>query len=31
MMFAMPVWLIVVVSDMNVVIAGLLWEGPTRH
>jgi hypothetical protein len=31
MMFAMPAWLIVAVSDMNVVIAGLLWEGPPRH
>jgi hypothetical protein len=31
MMFAMPAWLIIAVSDMNVIIAELLWEGPPRH
>ena len=30
MMLAMPAWPIVVVLDTNVVIAGLLWEGPPR-
>jgi putative PIN family toxin of toxin-antitoxin system len=30
MMLAMPAWPIVAVLDTNVVIAGLLWEGPPR-
>ena len=30
MMFAMPAWPIVAVLDTNVVIAGLLWQGPPR-